>query len=75
MTQQEIGSHLGATREVIARLLRRLVSERYVETRRNLVVITHPSRLAELVKNLEPKSERRKQPNAKLHGMRLTARR
>ena len=49
MTQQEIGSHLGATREVVARLLRKLVKEGYAITKRHQVLITHHSRLVDLV--------------------------
>lgn len=51
MTQQEIASHLGSTREVIARILRQFVSEKYIKTKRNLVLINFPSKLASLVKN------------------------
>ncbi len=46
MTQQEIASHLGTTREVIARLLRQLVADRHIETRRREIVIHSPSRFA-----------------------------
>jgi len=45
MTQQEIASHLGTTREVIARLMRRLVRDKSVKTLRGAVVIANPSRL------------------------------
>jgi len=39
MTQQQLASHLGTTREVVARLLREFVARDYVETRRGLLVI------------------------------------
>ncbi len=54
MTQQEIASHLGTTREVIARILRQFVLERHIETRRNHVKIEDPVKLALLVKSVEP---------------------
>ncbi|WP_051299870.1 Crp/Fnr family transcriptional regulator [Methylobacter luteus] len=49
MTQQEIASHLGTTREVIARVLGQMVSKKYIKTSRNQIVINDPSRLAELI--------------------------
>ena len=48
MTQQEIASHLGSTREVVARLLRQLVKQSYIETRRNQILIKSPVELADL---------------------------
>jgi CRP/FNR family transcriptional regulator len=39
MTQQKIAQHLGTTREVIARLLRELVSKRFVKTDRGAIAI------------------------------------
>ena len=39
MTQQQMASHLGTTREVLARALRELVAAGYVETRRGSTVI------------------------------------
>ncbi len=54
MTQQEIASHLGTTREVIARILRQFVLEKHIETKRNLVKIENPIKLASLVKSIEP---------------------
>lgn len=50
MTQQEIASHLGTSREVIARLLRQFVAEKYIETRRGTIVICQPTLLANFVK-------------------------
>jgi CRP/FNR family transcriptional regulator len=49
MTQHGIASHLGTTREVIARLLRQLASQQHIETRRSHVVIRHPAGLAKLL--------------------------
>lgn len=49
MTQQEIASHLGTTREVIARVLGQLVSKKYITSSRNQIMISDPSRLAELI--------------------------
>ena len=46
MTQQEIASHLGTTREVVARALGRLVLRRRVQTGRRRIVITDPVKLA-----------------------------
>ncbi|HHM04219.1 MAG TPA: Crp/Fnr family transcriptional regulator [Gammaproteobacteria bacterium] len=48
MTQREIASHLGTSREVIARVLSQLVADQYIETSRNLIVIHDPRRLARL---------------------------
>ena len=50
MTQQEIASHLGTTREVIARLLGQLASEGHIQTGRNQIVINDPVSLAEHVR-------------------------
>lgn len=50
MTQQEIASHLGTTREVIARLFRQLVAKNYVETRRGYIVVNQPGKLASSIK-------------------------
>lgn len=47
MTQQEIASHLGTTREVIARILGQLASEGHIQTGRNRIVINDPVDLAE----------------------------
>ena len=47
MTQQEIASHLGTTREVVARALGRLASARRIRTGRRQIVINDPVRLAE----------------------------
>lgn len=55
MTQQEIASHLGSTREVVARLLRQLAVERQIETRRSHIVIKQPDRLASRVESGVPR--------------------
>ena len=55
MTQQEIASHLGTTREVIARVLGHLTSEGQIQTSRSLIVINDPAALAEFVRRSESK--------------------
>jgi CRP/FNR family transcriptional regulator len=52
MTQQEIASHLGTTREVVARALGQLVAQRRIRTSRNQIAIDDPARLAERVRDL-----------------------
>lgn len=49
MTQQDIASHLGTTREVVARALGQLVAAKHIRTGRRQIIITHPVRLAEYV--------------------------
>jgi CRP/FNR family transcriptional regulator len=60
MTQQEIASHLGTTREVIARVLGQLAAEGHIQTRRNQITINDPAKLAELVRRSESKPKRGK---------------
>jgi CRP/FNR family transcriptional regulator, anaerobic regulatory protein len=50
MTQQEIASHLGTTREVVARALGQLASAGRIRTGRRQIAITDPVRLARTVK-------------------------
>lgn len=50
MTQQEIASHLGTTREVIARVVRRLVRAGYIATRRGGIAIDNGPGLAALAR-------------------------
>ena len=50
MTQQEVASHLGTTREVVARALAQLASEGHIQTGRNQIVINDPVSLAERVR-------------------------
>ncbi len=50
ITQQELASHLGTTREVIARLMRGLVADGLVETGRGVVRIRDAQRLSQRVK-------------------------
>jgi CRP/FNR family transcriptional regulator len=49
MTQQELGGHLGTTREVIARLMQGFVAEGAVKTRRGAVMVTDAAKLARLI--------------------------
>jgi CRP/FNR family transcriptional regulator len=48
MTQGELAAHLGTTREVIAKLLRRMVAEQWVRTMRGGIVVERPEALAKL---------------------------
>jgi len=50
MTQQEIASHLGTTREVVARVLGQLAAAGRIRTGRRQIAITDPVRLARDVK-------------------------
>jgi CRP/FNR family transcriptional regulator len=49
MTQQELGGHLGTTREVIARLMQGFVADGAVETRRGAVIINDAAKLAHFI--------------------------
>ena len=46
MTQQKMASHLGTSREVVAKLMRELVAAKYVSTARGMVVIEDAAGLA-----------------------------
>ncbi|MDO8991353.1 MAG: Crp/Fnr family transcriptional regulator [Sideroxyarcus sp.] len=46
MTQSELASHLGTTREVIAKLLRKMVAAKSVKTLRGSILIEDPDLLA-----------------------------
>ncbi len=48
MTQSELAAHLGTTREVIAKLLRKMVAEKTVKTLRGAIVVERPDVLAKL---------------------------
>jgi CRP/FNR family transcriptional regulator len=48
MTQSELAAHLGTTREVIAKLLRKMVADRSVRTLRGAIVVERPEVLARL---------------------------
>jgi CRP/FNR family transcriptional regulator len=48
MTQSELAAHLGSTREVIAKLLRRMVADGAITTLRGAIVVEQPQRLAQL---------------------------
>lgn len=54
MTQQEIASHLGTTREVIARLMQGFVAQGLVATRRGAVTVKDAARMSDVVKG-EPR--------------------
>jgi len=49
MTQNEIAAHLGTSREVVARALRRFVTEDYLETSRGRITIKQPREFALLL--------------------------
>lgn len=49
MTQSELAAHLGTTREVIAKLLRKLVADSVIETRRGMIVLKDSAALSELI--------------------------
>jgi CRP/FNR family transcriptional regulator len=51
ITQSELAAHLGTTREVVARVLRRFVIAKYVETGRGKIIIKEPQRFAERLWN------------------------
>lgn len=48
MTQSELAAHLGTTREVIAKLLRRMVADKAVKTLRGAIVVQQAEQLARL---------------------------
>lgn len=48
MTQSELAAHLGTTREVIAKLLRRMVADKAVKTLRGSIVVEQAEQLARL---------------------------
>ncbi|HAF45736.1 MAG TPA: Crp/Fnr family transcriptional regulator [Gallionellaceae bacterium] len=48
MTQSELAAHLGTTREVIAKLLRRMVADKAVKTLRGAIVVEQAEQLARL---------------------------
>jgi CRP/FNR family transcriptional regulator, anaerobic regulatory protein len=49
ITQQEMASHLGTTREVVARILRALAARDYIETKRGMTHIRNSAAMAELI--------------------------
>jgi len=51
MTQSELAAHLGTTREVIAKLLRRMVADGTVTTLRGAIVVEQPETLARLAES------------------------
>jgi CRP/FNR family transcriptional regulator len=48
MTQTELAAHLGTTREVVAKLLRKMVASKSVKTLRGSIVIENPELFARL---------------------------
>lgn len=48
MTQSELAAHLGTTREVVAKLLRKLVADRIVRTGRGIIEVAQRDALARL---------------------------
>jgi CRP/FNR family transcriptional regulator len=48
MTQSELAAHLGTTREVIAKLLRKMVAEKSIKTLRGSIVIEKMDVLAKM---------------------------
>lgn len=49
MTQSELASHLGTSREVVARALRNLVKANYVKTSRGRIFIKQPDQLVRIL--------------------------
>jgi CRP/FNR family transcriptional regulator len=60
MTQREIASHLGTSREVVARALGQLASSGRIRTSRRQIVINDPVRLAEDVRRRQLQPQKRK---------------
>lgn len=60
MTQQEIASHIGTTREVVARVLGQLASAGHIHTGRSQILINDPAKLAELLKRGALKTKSKK---------------
>ena len=60
LTQQEIASHLGTTREVIARALSQLAARGQIQTSRRRIVIIDPVRLADEVGGVHRKRTARR---------------
>lgn len=48
MTQDELAAHLGSTREVIAKLLRKLVADKTLKTMRGKIKVEQPDALARI---------------------------
>jgi CRP/FNR family transcriptional regulator len=49
MTQSELAAHLGTTREVIAKLLRKMAEAKCIRTMRGAIVVEKPEALARLI--------------------------
>ncbi|MFH0933964.1 MAG: Crp/Fnr family transcriptional regulator [Pseudomonadota bacterium] len=50
MTQSELAAHLGSTREVVAKLLRKMVADKTIRTLRGSIVVEQPEALVRLAK-------------------------
>ncbi len=53
MTQQQLASHLGTTREVVARLIGTLVSSNYIESNRGLIRLKDIAGLTKITTTIE----------------------
>jgi CRP/FNR family transcriptional regulator len=58
ITQQEMASHLGTTREVVARALGQLASTKRIRTGREQIVIDDPAALAADINDVAVQRER-----------------
>jgi CRP/FNR family transcriptional regulator len=76
-TQQAIASHLGTTREVIARALGHLRLGGHIRTGRNTIIITDPARLADTLRPAvsQPGVRQRASPEARTRAAPSTRRR
>jgi len=66
ITQQRIASHLGTTREVIARALGQLTSSGHIQPGRSEIVLKDPPKLAGLLKTREARARRNDMPASRL---------
>lgn len=62
MTQQELASHLGTTREVIARLMLGFAAQGLVTTKRGVVTVNNSAKLSDLVKQSRTDDARQDRP-------------
>lgn len=49
MTQQQLASHLGTTREVIAKLIGKLVAQQYIESHRGMILVKDITGLTQII--------------------------
>ncbi len=66
MTQQEIASHLGTSREVVARVLSHLTAEGKIQTGRNHIYINDPISLAQFARSNEANPKKIRSTNLPL---------